>query len=909
MFASSYSNRSGGKGVSASDDSHMLRVTHATGDPADEVRASLAQLTARAQRLITNSDDERLLRNGVGLFEASRRGAEEARMQSAKCQATGDSYTPASQASVELFMAQNLGFDAQAQQRLLQQLQQRQSQLAADLRPTDPPVASLSRLSDGAGGLNSISDVDAVVLELKNRTLLRVQGAVHRLQTSMMRDQVNTLFKAAWQPYNVGMADDFEGLSLEPLRDGAIAASTVERATSTVSGAVDRSFTQGGGASMIDLLTSGSAAATQLNAKVAAFANIVLEYPTSQWVSYFAAYAMDQAVNGGDELAVLWATMEQILEPIQRHGSSATTLLYVASSRSVMERKALSRLLTRTMKMDPARFEEVANMPAEHLLDVVARSSNTPNSWVHIFVAMRSGRYDVAKLAAQETGIAAVVAALEKVAAAPVTTRNHVPPALELQEAYTDATTRQDPYRQAVLFLLLVGRTGEAPAVVQRSMMELCQRVASSLEDTLWLRLCCIRGVEQSAQVPPVQSLAAMQKDILDDLHDLVVVAQGSVPRLTSFLIHALMPSTGFRMMLENSYTYIDGLHMALCFNANDLLLKSCAISAAEAPVDLGRHVSRYCTTVLLLSVDHRQRRAPVSGAALFAYFYKTGFNEAFVEFALKDHVCARLMGPRGLSPGSDIALFRGGGSAALAEELLKALLQVAEAAAARNQIATAIHVLTALAVVAQKSSRPSLRQNAIRRAVQIISPAIAQVLHLPPYSTVAEDIILQAVQLRHLMADDAALIDEDNGGVSRWDYAAFNALCAMADVYAAAAKENVELVISSFLQLPLVPPTSSSSAASEAGMKRYIQAYCNGPSSVVLAMEAVIPLFFQAVMQLMQRYTASPSSSATDDRESSGAALRQQVAVVCIWLHQCCTQMGIEYPSAAAQYESLYMS
>jgi nuclear pore complex protein Nup93 len=885
----------------SSDDAANLRVMPATGDPTDEVRASLASLTARAQRLVAEKDTEPLLRNGYGLYEASRKAAEEARHQASKCQSTSEGYAPATHASVELFMAQHLGFDAQAQQRLLQQLQHRHSQIGADLGPIDPMAAA------EASGFMSVTDVDAVVAEIKNDILLDVHHAVHRRQTTLVRDQVDALFKAAWHPYYVRVADDYEALSVGTAElamgnknnasaDGRISAGAVGPQHQQQSLSANPGV--GSARSLLDLLNSDSALAAELNRRIAAFAAIVEEYAPLQWVSYFTSYVTEVSLDATDELTVLWATVSQLLEPMQRRGSEADVLAYVATSRRVMERKSLSRLLERVLRLDPMRFEEVENMTAAHVLDVVVRFCGTTNHWMHTFVAMRAGRYDVAKLAAQTIGIAAVTTAVERMASAAPVERNALPPALDLQPVYAEAATKEDPYRQAVLMILLAGRTGESSTAALRTMLSLSQRITNSLEDALWLRLSCVRGVEETAQLSTVQSLRSLQRAVLDDMQELVSLTQGSACRLASFLIHALLPSTGLRLLLENNYTHVDGFHMALCFNAQDLLQEGLS-SPLEVPIDLARHMSRY-SSVVLLDVDRRTRSAAFAGTAMFAYFYKSGLTEAFVECCLMDTICTRLLGPRTAVGGQDALLMRAG-AGPLSEELLKALIDVAEAASGRSEVAKATHVLLAVTYLAGQLDRTELQQRALLRAVQMISPALAQVLHLPPQSTVVADVLSQASQLLQAVNADEKHLYGD--ALMSRDYESFGLLCRMADVYAYHAQGNFNDAVNAFMQLPFVPQPNS---VLMGDTEEYVEAYCNAPGSVQLGVTAVLPIAVSAATQLLQFYARSRASGGNVEQRQTD--LLQRMRSVCDWARQCCMRTSVEFPIAADNFELHYL-
>lgn len=881
-------------------------VIRATGDPTDEVRSTLARLTARARQLAGNEDDLRVVRNGRSLYEVSKKATEEARQLWKKSPyvSGGDGTGTASQASVELFMAKQLGLDVQEQQRLLHQLEVShvQQQLATDGAATEqmglragPGMYYYGGAESGAAGVAGgpyADDVDGVVARVKSDLLLQAQNAVHQREKERLQDLEYALFKAAWTPFYVGMADDLESLAMRRGGDGVLPAPSSSSSQAGLGPRDDPRSAVG----LVSLLSGGSVLAQSLLQKAVAFAGIVEDTAPTQWTAGFSAYVTDQAVRTGDELAVLWTTVERVLEPVQREGSAATVMSYVASSRTVMEYKYLTRLLTSVMRTDPARVDELVNLTAERVMDVVARATGSNDGWAHVFTAMRAGRYDVAVLAAQKLGVSAVEGALQRCGKASPVNFHALTPATDLQSLYAEAATRDDPYRLAVLFILLAGRTGESDEVAQRVQMELCNKVAASLEDALWLRLACVRGVEESAKVTRLQSLTQVQRILLDDLPDLVTLARGNVPRLTSLLLHALLPSTGLRLLLENDVAYIDGVHLALCFNSCDLL----QCSPLESPVDLARHLVRYCSLVLL-DLDHRSRDQAYAAGAIFDYFHKTGFDEAFVEMCQKDLLCTRLFGPRGTIGSGDAVLLNG--PKPPSADLLKAMNAVAELAATRNNAAMATHVLLVLAYAAHVVSKENVASNAINRSMHVFCPALAQAFYLPSSSSLVADLAAQAVQLRQILRS----YPDSDDRLSRTGIATFDVLCTMAELYINEANAAYEEAVGCFFVLPFVPR----SAATD--LERCVQAYLAANTYVIAAAGAIVPVALRAAANLLRQYSCSPTPNGlgtVTDAEKS-IRLRQYMQVVCEWYRRCCSQPGPTYrevPAALGEFERQYL-
>lgn len=847
------------------------RVVSSAGDPADEIRATIASLTARAQQLMRNDTDQRIVSQGRSLYELSKKAAEDTRQQVRRA-TTGEAY-PASQASVELFMAKHLGFDVQEQQRLLQQLQANNAKLASELASVHPGTGLTDRnraaITAVPGG-----DVEALVARMKGEILARNEHEVHLRVKEQLQRLEDAVTKAGWIAYSVGVSDDMEMLSLRSSAGGAVQPPLPSRLilANTPTSAPRSSMT------LVNVLNSGSPIADEMNRKVAAFAPIVEHQPPASWCAYFTAYVTEQShFIEGDAMAALWDSIHQMLDPVQRQGSSATTLSYAAASRQIIERKALSHLLIHTMRLDPSRFDEVANIHTSRVLDLIGRTTSTTNPWVHLFQAMRCGRYDAAREVAKRLGNTVLETVLEKCAAATPEERSRLMPMVDLRDLYAEPHTHEDVHRRAVLFLLLAGSTGESEDAALRTLQDLCNQVATSLEDVLWLRLCCVRSVDATKTSGRVQSLSFMHKIILDDLPDLVATAHGNILRLASLLFHALLPSSALRLLLENDSTFVDGFHLALCFNQCNLLDSA----PLETPLDLARHIRRYCSLVLL-DADRRYAGCASAGASIFNYFHRTGFDESFAEFCVQDLVATRLFGVCG-SAGTtpQRALLNAGAS----PELMKAMSNIAELAVSRGNLPVAVHVLLALADAAMRSgkSSPHTVQQALLRAVQIVSPAIAQSFAVAPHTSYVTQLLTRAGQLRDTLRTVATSVVVDNSSLlpPPRDLSTFEMLCTLADVYIAEANGNLEHALGCFLSLPFVPTTGEDvdRCVREYGLlSNHLVAACGALLPVVLRCSAkLIDLYAQESSQ-QQVYGSGASHNASSSSLASGGSSSKEV-------------------------------
>lgn len=848
-----------------------------------DVRTTLAELTARARRLIKEGDDNRVSLNSKGVYEVAKRTADVIQEKTEGTRGVSSS-SGSTQASVELFMSRNFAFDLQEQQHLISQLQQKQTEAALNVTSTD----FSGNHRDPTWGEDATGDIDAVIARIKSDSLRQAHQAVYQKEREDLEQRTHQMLKAAWKSYYMSVSDDFDGLS-----------ASMEHTLHHHDGQVIPQHHQG---FVSELRTSNFMAfigadapfSHEMNAKIGAFASIVDQYPPSQWIYHFTSYMVETKSCAGADMSILWATVQAILKPIIREGSSATALSYAAASRAVLESKYRNRLITASTRVDTSRVEELENLPAERMSEII-QASVGGNPWSHVYSSMKCGRYDVAVLACRRIGAAALEEGLRRYAQASSLERQALSPVTALRMMYSEEATKEDPFRRAVLFALLAGRTGEAESDVEADLVSIASKVSSSLEDMLWLRLFSIRTLEETPSGGKVQSLAYMHNSILDDMQDLMQVVQGSLPRLASFLFHAMLPAMGLRLLLENVSTYVDGVHMALCFNTVHLLNEN----ALESPVDLERHISRYVAMILCSDNSAVQARQQ-AGAAVFSYFQKSGFTQAFVDLCQKDIICGRLFGLRSTRENNGGLLLQP--STMDKSDLWKTMQQIAETAASRNCFPMALHILCALAQTVSRASGPrAVIGAAFSRAVQIACPALSQVFYLPMESGDAAAVIAESKHLLELL--HAAATDVMTGV----DDTTLRILCTMSDVFLAFGKQQWEVVLGTLFTLPFVPSSPA------ADMEACVRAYCSASPHVITASGAILPLAFKAAAHLLDSYRQLTSTT-SDQREESltkASALCQHLQVVAFWMRRIASQSGqpfSELPNEVRDFEQRFL-
>ncbi|ESL10489.1 nucleoporin interacting component (NUP93) [Trypanosoma rangeli SC58] len=679
----------------------------------------------------------------------------------------------------------------------------------------------------------------------------RSMEEMHRRVEDLVQERSETILRASWEKCCNEVADAFESFSFK-VGGGA---NEIPRIKTSPTG-VNSSGAVRPRAGVMALLNGHGAASMRILNKIIGFAKIVDAKPPLQWVRCFAAHVADDVLFATDEVALLWKTVEQILQPIVQLGSASTIMTFVASSRHMMERKALVSVLSRVLKVEPERFGELENMHATRFISIVGRYTSSSNPWAHIYTAMRCGRYDAAAIVASNAGFRLVEAKLEAYANAHVTQRSTLPPAVDLRPLYEEEATREDAYRQIVLLLLLVGNTGESHDVVLSAVSSLSSKVARSLEDTLWIRLFCVRSVELRGS-DRLQSLAEMQRLLLDDMQELVELVRGNVVRLASLLIHALLPSSGLRLLIEGDSTYVDGIHLAMCFH--NLQLVPCG--EVEVPIDLSRLIPQYCSLVLL-DVDKGNAHIAHAGAAVFRYFIRTNLVDAFVEYCGNELVCAKLFGKRGGGRvSSDGVLLQ----EAPSPELLEVMERVADAGVARGQTELAVRVFSVLERAAALVKDDARANYALSRALQIICPALSHAFQQAP-SSESTGLFMHAAELQERIASSERVIPHA--------YAeAFQVLCKMSEVFVSLARGELEVALRCFWSLPFIPATSED-------IERCAELLDAAPESIATAVPPIVLL----VMQNMLKFAEVLK---TRGQSSEAAQMQRRAQALTMWVRR----------------------
>ncbi|CAD2215349.1 hypothetical protein AGDE_14712 [Angomonas deanei] len=216
----------------------------------------------------------------------------------------------------------------------------------------------------------------------------------------------------------------------------------------------------------------------------------------------------------------LWRVVSNILQPILGEGNAADEMSYVSSSRASLEKLALRRLLS---AVGHATSDgDVGHLSMENVLSLIKCSYGSSGPWRAIFQCMLVGRYDAAAECAKEVGSNSLILALSDLANSTPLQRSKAPPKMDVLDLYRDSQTENDLFRKAVLFLLLSGHIDDTTKDPLRVMTTLCSEMGQCVEDNLWMRLCCVRGVEVQGRVKSIHSLSTLQKIVKNDAHSLL---------------------------------------------------------------------------------------------------------------------------------------------------------------------------------------------------------------------------------------------------------------------------------------------------------------------------------------------------------------------------------------------------
>lgn len=782
-----------------------------------DVRANIARLEARARSMLSGSDNQ-VLRSGRSVFEHSKSTLAESSRRPGGASLT--QHTP-----VELFMA-NLGFDIQEQQRLLQQLQMQVPKRSAMSTAFDEDEGNMHFGGRAASATDSAIDLDAFVASRRSECLQRCVDDVHRQISDRTRELAEQQIQTMWERRSDAIVEALEGRSLGVYRPGTLQSS---KPNTTPQGSV---------------VSANAADLNRLSAaKMHAFAHVVDVAPPQEWCSHFNAFSQETCPSDGDEASSLWFTISSILAPVaQSASSSADSSLdgvkkYVASSRVVLERKFLASIFTDVLKIPPSKFEEMEHMHAEKVVPWIEQyAGRGTDVWALILTAMRCGRYDAAQLFAARTpaGVKGPLqAALAAINGTPQLARNDMKPFVDLRAYFLEEATRGDYFRTAVLFMLLVGtvcQPGQDSDSALAHFVSAIDRVSNSIEDMLWMRLMCIRQIDTSTL--PVQSLVDLQQSVLADIPQLLALPGSTSAKVASVLFYTLLPSTALRLLQDSRDFFCDAVHMALSFHVAHLL----RCTSAESQLNLPALLQSYAHKALEIEDKKVTRHV---APTLFRYFWKSDSVEAFVDLCRNPVICIKLFGQLGDTVSNEGALLHG--SAACQPELLTTMDTIADAAAVAGQVELAVHILLVLDRLAVQQRDVQTSQEALRKAVLTLNPALSHSAHYMGSSVHRENLVLYSRRLKDRLQHCASEI----GGR---EIVAFHHLCLIAEFHSLYHRNEYEQAVRSFLQLRFIPTQSSDVDASAEHFNVSVS------DDVVTAMPPTVVLFLRMELSLLQK-------------------------------------------------------
>lgn len=727
----------------------------------NDVRSNIARLEARARNLLSSTDN-RVARSGRGVFEVSKIASTEF----ARRQATSQGQ----QAPVELFMA-SLGFDVQEQQRLLQQMQVNR-----------PPVQTYDDEEGSAASPPAVSsdtaiDLEAFLASRRSEALQRCVDEVHRHVVDRTRELSELQIRSCWERRTDEVTDALETQSLYGSR--------------RAEGSSNQLLTSASAESSI----KGSATSKPLlSSKIVAFAHIVDVASPQEWLPHFNDFVQSATSSPDDELSALWSTVDSILAPLMRANTATSSFAlnsgvkrYVACSRMVLEKKFLSGMFVQILKVAPSKIAELDQMHCSKLRDIIVQYAGAgADHWAQIFFAMRCGRYDAAQLIAATAGLRELEAALDTISKMSIFSRNECKAFSELRALYNDEATYRDPYRCAVLLLLLVGVVGQDAETTTTTFMNALDKVSSSIDDMIWMRLVCVRSIDSTP--PLLQSLVELQKSIVADIPQLLALPNSNVLKVASLLFHVALPSTAIRLLQEVEGLLCDAVHIALVFQSCSLL--SC--TNAEPPLNITLAVQRY----VRLMLDYETKTSRRAASAIFNYFFKSNIDDGFIDLCKNEIVCTKLFGQMGDASANEGALLQGSCS----KELLAAMDTIAEENARIGQVELAVHMLIILDNFATSIRDLSTSRDAVEKAIRIINPALSHNAHnTSGPNTSRESLLIHARRLQERLR--VTPLDTNSR-----DIQAFRNLFVITEFNALVATGEVDRACQALYSLPFIP-------------------------------------------------------------------------------------------------------
>eukprot|EP00758_Cryptobia_borreli_P007502 Tbor_TRINITY_DN5306_c2_g1::TRINITY_DN5306_c2_g1_i2::g.4365::m.4365/K14309/NUP93, NIC96; nuclear pore complex protein Nup93 len=662
------------------------------------IRANIARLEANARHLLTVSDN-RVVRNGRSVFEASRKILEE----------VGQNIGPAgeNQASTELFLANVVGFNLQEQQRLLRQIVANRPTVF----PTNPMNTVFPSTADEEAS-GSALDLEGYLANRRNDALQRAVEEVHQNIEVQQRNISEAFINDLYEQRTNEIAEMLGMESLQLLESSG-KDKNLEGCSSVLLGGSSSNY---------------KTIAERMEGKICAFANVVSTVAVPDWGEAFTSIALEAAnTDVSDPMVTLWSTAQGIASFALEGGNAGhleadTKAATIGCSRAVLEEGFLMNIFQSVLNVDACHFEELSRMHPSKMKGVIATyCSDKPNHiWYHVYISMRAGCYSTAHLIASEAGLSKLASAIQTIALLPPKKRNSAEAKADVSSLWKEEDTRDDAYRCAVLVILSGGCFSATDEAALQLVGTLAERLSKTIEDILWLRLTLIRNISRG---PSIHSLTELQRMILGDQQAVLSALNGDPIKYASLLLHVMLPSTAVRVLLDTERTFVDAVHLGILFDTVNMI----QTTELEAAVGIPHLLRRYCS--ILLEVPRRGSRILHPAHAIFSYFSMTDhIQQGFLPFCQSNSVLLRLFGPIADSKAREGELLH---SDSPPKELLDAMELVAKSAIDNGKTHVALHVLIVLERTAALVRDEDRGCAALRTAIQAICPAMSHNIHI----------------------------------------------------------------------------------------------------------------------------------------------------------------------------------
>jgi hypothetical protein len=738
------------------------------------IRANFARLETRARQLLRHSDF-RVLRTPRSVYQATKSCLEEFSKQPTSSTVTDQQRGE----PVELFLS-NLGFSIQEHAQHLQ--------LLAAKRETEMVFSK----SEAAGPAMS-SDLDEFLSDRRNTLLRRVSESAQNQIAAKIASFGVQHQRFVHRQRTKEFEEACEQKAMSNSEDSGISRGLYRPSDSSV---------------LNGLFGNTDTFSPTDKAKMEGFARAVTRYSPKEWLGLFLEVAQQASATDAPNAAAsceLWAQVKRILDPTAIADSAE--LSFVSASRAELERSFLLDVIdTCSVRVTSQNISDLLKSDATGYIKKYLERNFPPKDgdggkWRCIFFAMRAGRYDVAQHVASTSGFRQVAAALSTVAATHVAKRCQLLPASELEDFKifcAEQATKEDPFRCAVLLILLGGSVGDA-----RVLRTIVENIMTSIEDILWFRLALVRRIEKpTAAGGLINCLQDLQLQVKNDQAQLSMTVGGSGSRhsaelykLAALFFQVLLPAGAVRILTHSAATYVDGVHLALAVRTlgfdNSTLSDEKKI---ETPLDFPRLLNRYCRVLL-----ENNTASCWLTETIFAYFFKLTPPEAFLAFCSDDVVCVKLFG----HPGGPTSALSGTANV----DLLSALEAVAGECSARGSVELAVHILL-VSEEAYRQAAPDRAAEVLLLAVQVMNSVLSNIAHQTPFVP-SESIISTARRLGDQIRKQKGIIAPSVVG-------SFDTLTKIVEFSTHAVNRQADLAIAAFYSLSFAPRITAANADAE---------------------------------------------------------------------------------------------